>query len=116
MPGEFDPLYHWLRIPPSEQPPLHYRLLGLVLFEINADVISTPADRQMSHVRNFQGGKHEGDAAEVLNQLAGAQICLLNAQRRQAYDDQLRKTLATTSAATSGAVVGANRPPLPPPA
>lgn len=30
---EFDPYEQWLGIPPSEQPPDHYRFLGLSLFE-----------------------------------------------------------------------------------
>ena len=34
---EFDPYHQWLGIAPSDQPPNHYRLLGLQLFEPNAD-------------------------------------------------------------------------------
>ena len=29
----FDPYYRWLGIPPEEQPPDHYRLLGVKVFE-----------------------------------------------------------------------------------
>ena len=51
--------YHvWLGIPPAEQPPNHYRLLGITVFETDADVIDHSADRQMAHVRTFQSGKH----------------------------------------------------------
>ena len=35
----FDPYLNWLGIPPHEQPPNCYRLLGLVLFESNPEVI-----------------------------------------------------------------------------
>ena len=33
MTPEFDPDHKWLGIPPKDQPPNHYRLLGLDLFE-----------------------------------------------------------------------------------
>ena len=33
MSAPFDPYYRWLGIPPGEQPPNHYRLLGVQLFE-----------------------------------------------------------------------------------
>ena len=38
MPESFDPYHRWLGIPPREQPPNHYRLLGIDLFEADADV------------------------------------------------------------------------------
>jgi hypothetical protein len=34
----FDPYRKWLGIPPEEQPPNHYRLLGIALFEDDPDV------------------------------------------------------------------------------
>lgn len=51
--AEFDPYYTWLGIAPEEQPPNHYRLLGIRLFEDNADVISNAADREMGHLFTF---------------------------------------------------------------
>ena len=30
---EFDPYRKWLGIPPQEQPPNHYRLLGIAVFD-----------------------------------------------------------------------------------
>ena len=35
----FDAYYKWLSIPPDEQPPNHYRLLGVPLLESDLDVI-----------------------------------------------------------------------------
>jgi len=43
MSRRFDPYHRWLGIPPHEQPPDHYRLLGLARFEAEADVIATAA-------------------------------------------------------------------------
>ena len=39
----FDPYHKWLGIPPEEQPPNHYRLLGLPPFEADLDVIDAAA-------------------------------------------------------------------------
>ena len=39
MMTNFDAYYHWLGIPPKDQPPNHYRMLGIELFEDNRDVI-----------------------------------------------------------------------------
>lgn len=58
MSETFDAYRKWLGISPTEQPPDHYRLLGVVRFEDDADTISNAADRQMAHVRTFQTGPH----------------------------------------------------------
>ena len=57
MPEHFDPYHKWLGIPPEEQPPNHYRLLGVPLFIHNPNVIEHAADRQMGHLRTFQAGR-----------------------------------------------------------
>ena len=56
----------------EEQPPNHYRLLGLALFESQPDVIATAADRQMGHLRTFQSGKHSALSQRLLNEVAAA--------------------------------------------
>jgi hypothetical protein len=85
----FDPYRKWLGIPPEEQPPHHYRLLGIALFEDDPDVISNAADRQMAHVRTFQTGKRAALSQALLNELSAANVCLLNPQTKQQYDAQL---------------------------
>ena len=52
MPEPFDPYHVWLGIPPEEQPPNHYRLLGLRPFETNADVISNALDQRRAFLRS----------------------------------------------------------------
>jgi len=101
----FDPYHLWLGIPPAEQPPDHYRLLGVPRFESNADVIANATDRQMGHVRTFQMGKHAALSQKILNEIAAARVCLLNAEKKAAYDASLRERVA---AAPAG-------PPSPPP-
>ena len=39
MSDAFDPYHRWLGIPPDEQPPHHYRLLGINAFETDPEVI-----------------------------------------------------------------------------
>ncbi|HVX14306.1 MAG TPA: protein kinase [Pirellulales bacterium] len=87
----FDAYHRWLGIPPAEQPPNHYRLLGIGLFEVDPDVIESAADRQMAHVRTFQAGQHSTRSQEILNELAAAKICLLEERKRAAYDAELIK-------------------------
>jgi hypothetical protein len=62
MSEQFDPYYTWLGIPPPQQPPNHYRLLGVELFESNPDVIERAADRCMADLRTYQTGKHSADS------------------------------------------------------
>jgi hypothetical protein len=93
MAAEFNPYHVWLGIPPDDQPANHYRLLGLRVFETNADVIESAADRQMAHLRTFQGGKHGEMTQRLLNEVAAARICLLDPKKRAAYDERLRAAL-----------------------
>ena len=44
MSDAFDPYFKWLGIPKADQPPHAYRLLGIELFESDADVISGVRD------------------------------------------------------------------------
>jgi len=97
MSGTFNGYHVWLGIPTNEQPPNHYRLLGISIFETDLDVIEHAADRQMAHVRTFQSGRNGALSQQILNELAAAQLCLLNAQRKAAYDEELRAKLAATS-------------------
>ncbi|HEV3341304.1 MAG TPA: family 16 glycoside hydrolase, partial [Pirellulales bacterium] len=84
------PYHKWLGIPRAEQPPHYYRLLGVALFEADADVIDSAADQRMAHVRSFQTGRHSADSQRILNELAAARRCLLDARQRATYDDGLR--------------------------
>lgn len=101
MSDSFNGYHVWLGIPPSEQPPNHYRLLGIAIFETDLDVIDHAADRQMAHVRTFQSGRNGGLSQQILNELASARVCLLNLQRKSEYDDSLRAKLSSLSQATA---------------
>ena len=89
----FDPYRQWLGIPVSEQPPNHYRLLGIPVFEDSPTVIENAADQRMGHLRTFLMGKHAAEAQRLLGKVVTARLCLLQAEKKAAYDLQLRKTL-----------------------
>jgi hypothetical protein len=91
----FDPYYKWLAIPSHEQPPNFYRLLGIELFEEDADVIAAAADRQMVHIKSFAAGRYASHSQRLLNELAEARICLLNWERKSRYDRQLKHALSS---------------------
>lgn len=90
MNANFDPYWLWLSIPVSQQPPNHYRLLGLELFESDDEVISSAADRQIAHVSSFQSGEYAELSRKILNELAVARITLLNKEKKAKYDAKLR--------------------------
>ena len=93
MSDDFDPYYTWLGIPANDQPPNHYRLLGVQPFEDNPDVISNAADQRMAHVRTFQTGKRARYSQRVLNELAAASVQLLDPEKKLAYDTKLKAEL-----------------------
>jgi len=86
----FDPYHKWLGIPPEDQPPNHYRLLGVALFESDGEVISHAADQRMAHVRSFQTGAHSAHSQAILNEIASARLCLLSEDKKREYDNRLR--------------------------
>ena len=97
MSDGFDPYHRWLGIRDQQRPPNHYRLLGLELFEDDADVIAEASDRQMGHVRTHQTGRHSETSQRLLNELAKAKVCLLNSDRKAKYDAKLRAQLGQQS-------------------
>ncbi|MDB5343482.1 MAG: hypothetical protein JWP89_1859 [Schlesneria sp.] len=90
----FNAYHKWLGIASQDQPPNHYRLLGIDLYESDSDVIDGAADRQMSFIRQYQSGPHAEAAARILNELAIARLCLLKPVTKEAYDENLRRTLS----------------------
>ncbi len=96
----FDPYHKWLGISPKDQPPHHYRLLAIDLFESDAEVISAAADKQMAFIRSFQTGKNSQLSQKILNEISTARICLLNTAKKTEYDLKLRARLAAKASAS----------------
>ncbi len=111
----FDPYRKWLGIPGDEQPPNHYRLLGIARFEDDPDVISSAADRQMAHVRTFQTGRRSAESQRILNQLSAVRLCLLSDDKKEEYDDSLRLTSQSANSNSGGGSAGTSSPPPPSP-
>ena len=93
MAANFDPYYKWLGIPPEEQPPNHYRLLGIQDLEENSDVIEAAANRQMAYLQELSAGnEHIEEAQNLLGEVARARVCLLAAESKERYDAELIST------------------------
>jgi serine/threonine protein kinase len=107
--------YHvWLGIPPEEQPPDCYRLLGLPQFEDRAEVIEHAADQRMAHLKSLAAGPHAPLAQKLLNEVAAARIRLLDPHKKAYYDERLRQAAGPVGRAPAPAP--SPSPPAGPPA
>ena len=88
-----DPYHRWLGIAPKDQPPSHYRLLGIDDFEPDPDVIEAAAERQTGFLRTFQIGPQAELAERILKEVVRAQVTLLNVDQKIAYDNKLRESM-----------------------
>ena len=59
-----DPYYEWLGIPAEEQPPNHYRLLGINVFESNPKVIESAVNQRMAYLQQLSGDQASVDDAQ----------------------------------------------------
>lgn len=89
MEAKFDPYSEWLGIRSAERPVNHYDLLGLPRFESDSARINEAALSQSSVVRKYQLGIHSDISQRLLNEISAARICLLDAEKRKAYDAKL---------------------------
>jgi hypothetical protein len=97
MDQRFDPYHAWLSIPAKDQPPHHYRLLGLDLLEADPEVIQRAADRQRAYLRQHQNGPRARESQQLLNEVSQAALCLLDPQLKRSYDAELKTKLAKIS-------------------
>jgi hypothetical protein len=114
MAETFDPYYKWLGIPPKDQPPHHYRLLGIELFEPDRDVIDAAANRLMGYLKELAAGDDAMHSQKLLNEISRARLCLLSRDKKIAYDQELRAKLAVEES-KSAAPVAEAPPPFQPP-
>lgn len=89
-PGTFNPYLKWLAIPLEEQPPHYYRLLGISVFEDDAEVVEAAVEQRSGFLRKHQSGPHGAEAGKLLNEVATARLCLLNPRKKAAYDARLQ--------------------------
>jgi hypothetical protein len=112
MSEAFDPYHRWLGIHPKDQPPHHYRLLGIDLYEDDAEVIRDAAERQMAHVRKYQLGQHSAISQKILNELAAAKACLLDRNKKTAYDAAIEVKLNAINSSAERLEQSQPPPPL----
>jgi hypothetical protein len=96
-----DSYSRWLGIPAEEQPPNHYRLLGVGLFEPDRTAIDAAAKRLMAHLQRSASGDDAPSIRGLLTEIANARICLLTPQKRNDYDARLRSTLNSSRSAAA---------------
>jgi len=101
MSSSFDPYQQWFGIPTGEQPPDHYRLLGVEPFCDDSERIAQAADQQMMRIGALLRGDHAREAQRILGQLASAKICLADPNTKTTYDAALRGRLAANARSTS---------------
>src|SRR6185436_1097156 len=94
MSDTFDPYHVWLGIPPEEQPPNFYRLLGLRPLEQNSDVISNALDQRRTFLHSVQSGQRAVHSQRLLNEVSVAGVTLLDPAKKFKYDQELRKQFA----------------------
>jgi len=112
--GAFDPYHKWLGIPPKEQPPNHYRLLGIEAFEDDLEVIESAGNRQSAFLRQLALGPNMAASQQLLNEVSKAQVCLLRSKKKEVYDEKLRAQIeAENPPETDSATDGLAKPSLP---
>ncbi len=100
MTSAFDPYYVWLGIPPHEQPPNHYRLLGIACFEDDPEVIEQAAERQLAFLRQQRTTPYRDLAERLEKEVQAARRVLLDPNKKAAYDQSLRGPSPFHTAAT----------------
>lgn len=112
MAKKFDPYAKWFNIPPKEQPPNHYRLLGIERFESDASVIDEAAEARASFLHDVATGPQIAVTQRLLNEVAAARLCLSDEKKKAAYDTALQESLKPREKATKKEPVA--KPPKPP--
>ncbi len=91
----FDPYWEWLEIPPEEQPPTYYRLLGLEDFEDDLPAIDDAAKQRTAYLHPMAAGPNRESVQKLLSEVAKARRTLLGSEAKAAYDESLRAAEST---------------------
>jgi WD40 repeat protein len=82
----FDPYFQWFGIPGNGRLPTCYELLGIAPAEDRAEVIKEAALRRTARIRRYQTGAYAEACTRLLNEIARAELTLLNQVRRAERD------------------------------
>ncbi|WP_339731219.1 SUMF1/EgtB/PvdO family nonheme iron enzyme [uncultured Gimesia sp.] len=98
---KFDPYQRWLGIPPQDQPPHFYRLLGLELFEENPEVIKAAADNATAFIQQNAFGEELQQSQRLLKDIKKVAAYLLSPPHKAKYDTKLKAKLGIALPETS---------------
>ena len=90
MSDSVDPYQQWLKASGHDDPPEHYRLLGLPLFESNPAVITNALGQRVVQLKSRANGPDAALVQRLLGEVVKAGECLLRPAEKQAYDNALR--------------------------
>ncbi len=94
----FDPYEQWLGIPPAQQPPSFYALLGVRAFETSDAKIHEAANARLQLVRAQAAGEHADAARRIESEIAFA-VQVLGVPKSKAAYDAVQRTVHAESAA-----------------
>ncbi|MFH1303741.1 MAG: SUMF1/EgtB/PvdO family nonheme iron enzyme [Planctomycetota bacterium] len=97
---KFDPYQRWLGIPPQDQPPHFYRLLGLELFEEDPQVIKAAADNATAFIQQNAFGEELQQSQKLLSDIEKVAAYLLSPPHKTRYDSQLKVKLGIATPET----------------
>jgi hypothetical protein len=102
MNDRFDAYHQWLGIPPDEQPPDFYRLLGLARLESDTQLVATAAQRQVAKIKETASREHLALAQKLVKQIAKARSTLMDPKLRAQYNEQLQRVTRAQPAVQVG--------------
>ena len=97
-PESFDPYWEWLEIPPEDQPPTYYRLLGVEEFEEDLNAIDAAAKQRTAYLHPMASGPNRQSVQGLLSEVAKARRTLLAVDSKLAYDESLHAEPAVEAA------------------
>ena len=94
MTEKFNPYTEWFHIPVENQPPNYYQLLGIEEFESDLSVIEAAIVARAMILKPRKNGPHMPECRRLAVELTAARTCLMNPNRKSAYDHGLRQKAA----------------------
>lgn len=82
----FNRYHKWLGISPKVKRPTYYQLLGVDFEEKDIDVIQSAAEKQRSHVQQFEQGENHEEAAQLISEIDDAELTLASPNLRKNYN------------------------------
>jgi len=100
MAEHFNSYYTFLGLDEELTSPSYYQLLRLKDQESDPDKIHAAAAKAATRVRGHRPGEHAGQWSKLLDEIQAAKDCLLDANRRQAYDQNLSEASGSETVAS----------------